>query len=340
MVMNVVATIYDVAKLAGVSIATVSRVINKAGNVTPKTEAIVKKAMEQLNFSPNSLAQNFAKMKSRTIGLILPSSAAGKSLDSYLDSIYFTEIFRGINRILLSEEYSMLLINSKNNFQDIIQEFVDQRKIEGLIIGSNPYNVEGFREAILQKKPIVYIGHVEEFNLGLHVYAQYTQYIDKVLNYFVENGHQNIAYFGLTEHKAIIEGSLQKKKNILINYYNVPDTIEEMQERIRTLFCTKGRPTALFYESFEIIQPILSTLNEMNLKVPEDVSLISVEHKNGLGASYIPQITNVYVPAYEMGKVAARMLVDYLSGNIDEYDQQFNLESNIIERGSVIKIDR
>jgi LacI family transcriptional regulator len=338
--MSMVVTIYDVAKLAGVSIATVSRVINKTGNVTPKTVARVKEAMEQLNFSPNSLAQNFAKMKSRTIGLIIPISSNNKLSNDYMDSFYSTEIFRGVNNVLLAEEYSMLLINTKNDFENIVHEFVDQKKIEGLIIGANPSHLVGFKEAILQKKPIVYIGQVEEFNQGLHVYAQYTQYINKTLNYLVEKGHKNIAYFGLVENKELSTELRQDKKGIKINCYSISSTIEDMQEKIRNLFCSKDRPTALFFESFEGIQPVLSTLNEINLKVPEDVSIISVEHKKGLGASYVPQITNVYVPAYEMGKVAARALIDYLNGNIEEYNQQFNLESNIIERSSVGILDR
>lgn len=331
-----IATIYDVAKLAGVSTATVSRVLNRTGKVAPKTEAIVKKAMEQLNFSPNSLAQNFAKMRSRTIGFIFPNTIN----NDFGENFYFTEFFRGINKVLGQEEYSLLLINSKNNFVNIINEFLDQRKIEGLVIGANPSDIEGFKEAVIQKKSIVYAGQVEGFNLGLHVYAQYNEYVYKTLHYFVDNGHKNIVHFGNYESKIAIRDILQDGKNVIINYYKESDTIEEMQERIKVMFSKKDRPTALFYESFDRIQPLLSTLNELNLKVPEDVSLISVEHKKGLGAGYIPQITNVYVPAYEMGKKAARVLLDYLNGDIEEYNQQFNLESVIIERDSVIKVDK
>lgn len=335
-----VATIYDVASLAGVSTATVSRVMNKTGNVTPKTEEKVKKAMKQLNFSPNSLAQNFAKMRSGTIGFIMTASDNVRLKNNYMDSIYFTEIFRGINNVLLSEEYSMLIINSKNKFTNIIQEFLDQKKIEGLIIGSNPANVEGFKEAIIQKKSIVYVGNIEGFNQGLHVYAQFIQYINKVIAYFVENGHRNIAYFGISEeNEKIVQDLIKNIRDVQINYCSISDSIEETQNAIKKVFSAQNRPSALFYESFDKIQPVLSTLSEMNLSVPKDVSLISVEHTKGLGASYIPNITNVYVPAYEMGKVAARVLLDYLNGNIDNYDQLFTLESNIIERGSVKTLD-
>lgn len=338
MVMKMVSTIYDVAKLAGVSTATVSRVINKIGNVSPKTELKVKRAMEQLSFTPNSLAQSFAKMKNRTIGLINPIVASSELSGVYTESIYFTELFRGINKILFSEEYSILLINSKNNFKHIVQEFLDQKRIEGLIVGANPFDLDGFKEAVIQKKSIVYIGKILGFDYGLHVYAQYTKYIDEVLKYFMKNGHKKIAYFGISEHKDMIDKLLNENNKLEIDYHNEPDTIEELHKIINDLFCNENRPTALFYESFEKIQAVLSILNELNLKVPNDVSLISIEHKKGLGDSYVPQITNVYVPAYEMGKIAAKVLMDYLNGRIDNYNQQFDVESNIIERGSVKKI--
>lgn len=335
-----ISTIYDVAKLAGVSTATVSRVINKIGNVSPKTELKVKIAMEQLNFTPNSLAQSFAKMKSRTIGLINPIVASDKLGGIYTESIYFTELFRGINKVLFSEDYSILLINPKNSFKHIVKEFLDQKRIEGLIIGANPFDLDGFKEAVLQKKSIVYIGKVLGFDYGLHVYAQYIKYIDGVLKFFVKNGHKNIAYFGVSEHKDMVDKLLKDNNKLTINYYNEPDTIEELHKILEKLFCNKDRPTALFYESFEKIQAVLSILNELNIKVPLDVSLVSVEHKKGLGDSHVPQITNVYVPAYEMGKTAAKVLMNYLGGKIDNYNQQFDIQSNIIERGSVRNIDR
>lgn len=335
-----VSTIYDVAKLAGVSTATVSRVINKIGNVSPKTELKVKRAMEQLNFTPNSLAQSFAKMKSRTIGLINPIVASDKFSGIYTESIYFTELFRGINKVLFSQDYSILLINPKNSFKHIVQEFLDQKRIEGLIIGANPFDLDGFKEAVIQKKPIVYIGKVLGFDYGLHVYAQYTKYIDEVLKFFIKNGHKNIVYFGVSEHKDMVDKLLKGNNKLKVNYYSEPSSIEELYKILKRLFCEEDRPTALFYESFEKIQAVLSILNELNLKVPMDVSLVSVEHKEGLGDSHVPQITNVYVPAYEMGKIAAKVLMNHLNGKIDDYNQQFDIQSNIIERGSVKKIGK
>lgn len=338
-------TIYDVAKLAGVSIATVSRVINKTGNVTPKTEEIVKNAMEKLNFSPSSLAQSFAKARSRTIGFIMPDVQYDKLKYNDIDSVYYIELFRGINSVLQLSEYSMLLINSKNNFANIVQEFLDPKKIEGLIIGSNVSFLKGVKEAIFQRKSIVYVGQIDGFNQGLHVYAQYNKYIEDLVNYFVLNGHRNIAYFGREKSKVFV-GKLQEKlqlvdKKIIIKYYNISSTnIEEVQGKIKSVFSIKNKPTALFYEEFDKIQAVLGTLNEMNLKVPEDVSIISIEHKEGLGINCVPQITNVYVPAYEMGRLAAKLLIDYLNGKLDEYDQQFDLESKIIERESVSRMDR
>lgn len=327
-------TIYDVAKLASVSTATVSRVINRTGNVTPKTEEKVKKAMEELNFTPNSLAQSFAKMKSKTLGFILSMPYLSNSDDYYMESVYFTELFRGINRIAQKRGYSLLIINMKENFQAIISEFLDQKKIDGLIIGAQPIDTEMFRKVIKQKKPIVYIGQVKEFNKGLHVYAQYRQYIKNVFDYFISNSHTHIVYYGAKKEDEL-KRILLDYKEIKIEYVNAFISNNETHQKLRQCFNRDERPTAIFYEGLSGIQPVISILNELKLSVPEDVSIISVEHRKGLGENFFPPITNVYVPVYEMGKTATTTLIDYIEGQIENYDHQFDLDSVIIERKSV-----
>lgn len=329
-------TIYDVAKHAGVSIATVSRVINNTGNVRAKTEEKVRRAMEELNFTPNSLAQSFAKMKSNTIGLITASGPTFSDSEDSVGTVYFTELFRGINRVLQKKGYSLLIINAHEHLEQIINGFLDQKRIDGLIIGSKPNNTDTFRKVIENKKPIVYIGQIDEFNKGLHVYAQHSQYLKKVFDYLRSKHHTHIAYYGTKseqELKLIIQDD-----HVKIHYIDPYQNPEALHQRFRQCFSDKQRPTALFKQSTEGIQPVISILNELGLSVPDDVSIICTEHIKGQGENYFPSITNVYVPVYEMGKTAAKVLLDYIEGTLEDYDQQFNLESKLIERGSVIAL--
>jgi LacI family transcriptional regulator len=133
-------TIYDVAKLAGVSTATVSRVINKLGNVKPGTEEKVKAAMDALEFTPSFLAQSFASNKSFTIGLVLSldGNQQPTSQDPSMASYYQTELFRGINSILETKGFSLLIINTRETSNEALNVLFDQRKIDGLIIGHLP----------------------------------------------------------------------------------------------------------------------------------------------------------------------------------------------------------
>ncbi|GKX28104.1 LacI family transcriptional regulator [Vallitalea longa] len=330
-------TIYDVANLAGVSTATVSRVINKIGNVSPKTETKVKSAMEKLNFTPNSLAQSFATMKSKTIGFNISLTVSDEMRDYYIDSDYFTELFKGINRITQNTGYSILIINIKENLENIRSDFIDKKKIDGLIIGNQPEDTKIFRNIINAKLPVVYIGQLKKYNKGLHVYAQYSQYVKNVIEYLYNKNHRHIAYFGAKKEDEI-KKLIKHNDDITLEYYNLLFNNKHLRETILELFNKKERPTALFYEELSGIQPVISILNELNIRVPEDISIVSVEHKKGLGNNFYPPITNVYVPVYEMGKRATKILIDYIEGNITEYNHQFDLESIIIERNSVIQI--
>lgn len=328
-------TIYDVAKLAGVSIATVSRVINNTGNVLPKTEEKVKRAMTQLEFNPNSLAQSFAKKKNKTLGLYI-SMGDKVLMDELGESIYFTELLRGINSIVQKLGYSLLILNSQEKFENIIAEFLEQKRIDGLIIGMEPRDTKFFRKLISSEKPIVYIGKLDNFNKGLHVYGQYSQYIHNAIEYLEKENHEHIACVSLKTQKEQ-ERLFKDKTNLKIDYHYINIEFEQVKQKIRHSFSRENRPTALYYENLTNIQPIISILNELNLSVPDDVSIISVEHKLGLGTNYFPMLTNIYVPVYEMGKKAAEILTSYVEGEIENYNQQFNIKSSIIKRDSVAK---
>lgn len=335
-------TIYDVAKLAGVSTATVSRVINKTGNVRPKTEEKVHYAMDQLKFTPNALAQSFASNKSSTIGFI--TSLYGPSRDFYeIDTsltTYQTELFKGINSLLEKEGLSLLVINSKEKLEDQISAMFNQRKIDGLVIGQLPSDTATFRSLIEAKLPIVYTGHIHHYNKGLHVYAEYNQYLNHVLEHFYNTGHKKVMFVSLRDPEILVK----EWEDMGYNYHHNMDVIflknphdkSKLHNAIKVAFSESSVPTGLFSELLTDVQPIMSSLTALQLKVPQDVSLISVEHTLGQGSQFYPSMTNIHVPVVEMGRSAIRLLLDYLQGTIgpDEYDQEVLIHSPLIQRDS------
>ncbi|MFV0465240.1 MAG: LacI family DNA-binding transcriptional regulator [Lachnospiraceae bacterium] len=339
-----ISTIYDVAKLAGVSTATVSRVLNRTGNVSPDTEKKVYSAMQMLNFTPNALAQNFAHNKSSIIGFmtsIQRSFPDDPDVDT-TTSIFHSELFRGINAIMEREGINLLVINSKDNMEHDIVTMFKQKKIDGLIIGHLPDDTATFRALIESKMPIVYIGHIHNYNKGLHVYAEYNQYLNTVLEYFYQTGHRKVFFICMREPDILIRewedmGFFSHRKMEVIFVYKNMDQ-RALHETMKASFGQPNPPTGIFSELISDIQPIISTLTSLNLKVPEDVSLVSVEHILDQGTQFYPQLTDIHVPVVEMGKASIQLLLDYMNGKItpEEYDREVVIHSPLLIRKSSI----
>jgi LacI family transcriptional regulator len=199
------------------------------------------------------------------------------------------------------------------------------------------------RTLIEKKAPIVYIGHLHHFDKGLHVYAQYTQYLLSVLTYFQSNGHHKILFIGARKPDSIQseweDMNVTIHKTLSIDFVEAVFDKEQLCQMITDRFSSQNRPSAIFCENLSDIQPIISSLNQLHLSIPEDVSIISVEHFKDAGVNFYPKITNVYVPVFEMGQAAIQLLMDYINGKLKSpYDFQLTIESKLIERDSVRNI--
>lgn len=339
-------SIYDVANLAGVSISTVSRVLNKSGYVSSKTEKKVHDAVKKLNFIPSAIAQNLANNETKLIGLYIPPLPDSKLIFS---NTYILEFIKGVNEVLSRWGYHLLLINEINDKEQIMSDqcrpqyysFIKHKRIDGLILGSTPIECSSFFELLNLKMPMVYIGEKLFHNAGLNVYAQYKQYNKDILDYFYNRNHQNITVIS-TEKKligsVIREFEVEKKDNELkVELFNYSGNLDSYLEILRTIFTRKDKPTALLVQDISKVQQTINFLNNLNLEVPYDVSIITIEHNFQDGEQFFPAVTSVYVPAYQMAVEATTMLFEYLQGNQD-FSKELIVNSKIIERDSVKKI--
>ncbi|MBO1514090.1 LacI family DNA-binding transcriptional regulator [Metabacillus bambusae] len=336
------ASIYDVANLAGVSISTVSRVLNKSGYVSSKTEKKVYDAVDKLNYIPNVVAQNLAKNETKLIGLYFPPLVDSKEI---LSSTYILEFIKGVNDVLIQSGYHLLLINEMNDREQILSDkcrpqyysFIKQNRIDGLILGSAPIACSSFLELLNLKLPMVYIGEKLFHNNGLNVYAQFKQYNKDVLDYFYSRGHRHVAVISLDERlESVIREFKEDKHNevLKIEHYFDPENVEPYLDLLRDIFTGEDKPSALLVHDLSKIQQTINFLNNIQLSVPEDVSIMTIEHKYQEAEKCFPSVTSVYVPAYQMGVEAANVLFEYIRGSQD-YSKEMIIDSKIIERKSV-----
>jgi|GEM_PF-599847 len=335
------ASIYDVANLAGVSISTVSRVLNKSGYVSSKTEKKVYDAVNKLNYTPNVVAQNLAKNETKLIGLYFPPLVDSTEI---LSSTYILEFIKGVNDVLIQWGYHLLLINEMNDREQILSDkcrpqyysFIKQNRIDGLILGSAPIACSSFIELLNLKLPMVYIGE-KLFHNGLNVYAQFKQYNKDVLDYFYSKDHRYIAVISLEERlDSVIREFKEDKHNekLKVEHYFDPVNLDTYLGLLTRIFTSEDKPSALLVHDLSKVQQTINFLNNIKLSVPDDVSIMTIEHKYQDAEKCFPSVTSVYVPAYQMGVEAANLLFEYLQKPQD-YSKEIIVDSNIIERKSV-----
>lgn len=330
-------TIKDVAKMADVSISTVSRVINDSKPVSPEARRRVLKAIEVLDYKPNEVARSLVTKKSNLIGVIVND----------IGSTYVSSILRGVEEIGRMYKYDILLSSSYGEPEVEVKfaKLLLQKQVEGIIVISDTLNTKLLYR--LEESNIPYINVNRFYNVDEHytVGVNHKEATYQVTNYLVENGHKNIGLvyvrkdFDRTEEKIKEEGYLKAikenglEKNTVgiegIQEKDIVDNIDKVEEKI------KNGVTAFVTTQDEVGIHLQNALLDRGYKIPEDVSI------TGYGATEItelarPKLTSLKVPYYDIGAVAIRKILKEIKK--EESDDKVYLPARIIEKDSVKKI--
>lgn len=344
-------TIYDVADLAGVSISTVSRILNDRGRVKAETKVKVLEAIKRLNYSPNLIAKGLAQNDIRTIGVVTSAFDLTRP-----DLGFRIELVRGIRAVLQDSGYSVLQISEP---EDTIPgerylQYIDNGQINGLIIANRFHNNVNLKYLISRNYPVVYLGErLEGDEAGVNVYGSFNEYLEFILDLYYRTGHRNIflltfsdqpktelyfRYYEIFKRFCETRGMPYSPKQIVT--INNPETLPSI---LRTIISKNRDSHPAFYTiaSGEYIYWILYILQSLNLRVPEDVSLVCNEYyvssnKNSLLS---PPVSTISVPAFEMGSLIATLLLDTLRGNkLEAKEHTFGFE--YIDKGSVADLTK
>ncbi len=319
------ATIKDVAKKANVSVATVSRVINKKGYVNEETRALVENAIHQLNYIPNELARSLFNKHSKLIGVLVP----------HFDTQFYAELIEGIENSAMRLGYKIMLSNTQDNAKrekDYIHIY-SQYNIDGIIVASNAHNVE---QLIKSDLPIVTVDHILSENipsitsnniLGGIIAAQ--KLISGGARYILELRGPS---FLLT----VSERSLGFRQVLVQN--NIPyisydtDLLNPSIDVITQIIQDHPEIDAVFATSDFLAIHAQNILQKLGRKVPEDVQIVGFD--NIVYTKLVsPTITTIEQPIRRMGELALESLVKLLN---DEPLGDFHsvLDVKLIERES------
>lgn len=329
-------TIRDVAKKAGVSITTVSRVLNGHSNVKEETRDLVLNAADELGFQPNSFAQTLIAKRSKMIATIMPG----------LTDEFHVGVIKGIENVLYPLGYHQLIFTTENNRETEL-EIADSlfvRMADGVIltpVSNDPELLKHFGDNLVL---------VDKYNPGTSTAAVVVDDFGgayQIVSLLVKNGHEKIAIINGNDDFAVgrdrktgyCSALLQAGINIRADYVCSGDWSERCgYDNMKQLMSLTDPPTAVFCASCDICMGAIKYLSDHDLKIAEDVSLVGFDD-NVLAGFVRPGVTVVSRAVVEMGERASRMLLSMIEDKSNSKGEVVTLETKIIERGSIKKMN-
>lgn len=310
-------TIKDVAKKAGVSIATVSFVINDSKRISAETKNRVLKTIKLFNYHPSKSARNLVSGKTGNIGFILTD-------DHFLRTEpFYTRIFLGTEFEARSEGYYILLTSIRPDFNknDQLPRFILNKSVDGLIIaGKIPHNL--IERISAHNLPTVFVDYIPPSNNHSQVLIDNIQGGLLATNHLINLGHKNIAFIGgdiehpslsdrLCGYKQALENAkISIKNSLIVTDAKYPDRQNGFNSA-KKIFSKNKNVTAVFACNDAMAIGVLNYLKNNGYKVPQDVSLIGFDDVEA-DLMLSPPLTTIRVPKIEMGVEALKLLVNTL----------------------------
>ncbi len=327
-------SIQKVAELSGVSVATVSRVLNNNGPVSPSTRQKVESTIKELNYIPNGLARNFRMATSHTILVILAE----------LSNPFYIEIIRGISEIVQAHNYDILICETHANPEKQVSFLrkIENKMADGAIVLDSPLQESQIRQ-FTKELPIV---QCAEYNPDLSIpYVTLDNrkggYI--ATDYLIKHGHRKIAFIG-TEKKLCYNTDRKKGYIQALEDAGIPLNPEYIincnlgfeggMNAAKQLLELSAPPTALFFVSDMLAVGAVNFLNSNGYHVPDDIAVMGFDNIE-MCKMVLPHITTVAQPMIQMGRRAAEMLFRLMqNSDSSEYTNSF-FHPEIVERNSV-----
>lgn len=314
-------TIYDVAREANVSMATVSRVVNGNPNVKPTTRKKVLDTIERLGYRPNAVARGLASKKTTTVGAIIPD----------ISSVFFSELARGIEDIATMYKYNVILSNSdqnKNKELHLIDTMLE-KQVDGIVFMGGEITEEHIQQFKTANVPVVLAATEEETDALPSVNIDYYKAAYEVVQFYTENDTNQPAFITGDAHVqgngAKLEGYKEALKDAGISYneeFVIADeecTYNGGIVAAQQLLKLGNYPRKVFVATDEMAVGVIHGIQDEGLKVPEDIEVLGFNNTR-VAMMVRPTLSTVVQPMYDIGAVAMRLLTKYM--NKEEVDDE------------------
>lgn len=324
-------TIYDVAREAKVSMATVSRVVNGNSNVRKETRDRVMEVINRLHYQPNAVAQGLASKRTTTVGLIVPD----------LTNLYFAELSKGIDDIAILYKYNIIISSVENRLmkEDAVIQSLLNKQVDGVIYMSDKLSEEAAEAFKRTDTPVVLAGTVSDSDEFPSVNIDYKKANTEALNLLVNDGKKHLGLIIGDENAPInkshripafkkfleaneLEGEVLSGIKDYSDGYNLYP--ELAKKGINGIIATRDLPSV----------GILNSALDRGDKVPDDFEIVTT-NATTITSVVRPALTTIKQPLYDLGAIAMRMLTKLMSEE-DLEDKHVILPYELIKKQSTM----
>ncbi|ART75921.1 LacI family transcriptional regulator [Sutcliffiella horikoshii] len=329
-------TIKDIARVAGVSVTTVSRALNGYSDVNKKTRQRIEEVAKELNYSPNTVARSLVMKKSKTIGLLV----SDMNREGVKDNFTF-EVLCGINEASANSDYDLVLFSttSSKQSQKTYTQLCRERRVDGVILQGIKTDDPYLQEVVESDIPCVLVDIPQESETVGYVTTDNVEGAKKAVAHLIERGHKNIAMINGHEKADVSIRRLQGYMEVL-NNEKVPyrsewikngDFKEKVAEEVAMELLTEHPEiTAVFCASDLMGLGVLKAVNKIGKKVPDDIAVIGYD--DIMLASYAnPSLSTIRQDKFKLGFEAAVLLIDMLEGREQSHARIIDTELIIRE---------
>lgn len=331
------ATIRDVAKRAGVSVATVSYVINGTKPVAPETAARVRQAMEELDYHPDASAQSLRTRTTHVIGVVVSDIA----------NPFFATLVRGAEDCARLHGYSLLICNTAEDLENerLYLSLLSRRRVDGLLLAPTGKNDELIGRLMDRGMHIVFIDRTPPHLQAPAVLSQNEEGAYQATCHLIEHGHRRIGIVLGLPNVSTTGERLRGYQRALARYGLGLDgslvaygrsQVEGAREACLALLSQPDPPTAIFATNNLMTIGVMQGVRRLGLRCPADVSVVGFDDFEWAEA-FEPPLTTVAQDPYEIGRRAMELLLGFLVGEGNKEQVRLPVELKI--RGSVARLE-
>jgi LacI family transcriptional regulator len=308
------ATIKEVADYAAVSVATVSRVINKTGYVSQDLQQRVYDAMATLNYKPSALAQSLRSQRTQVIGVLIPQ----------LDQPFFSALTFSIEKALFASDYRTLICSSEES-RDKEDSYIDmlmRQRVDGVILAPMQDSSANVKNLLERNIPVVIVDRdLPELTNVNRVLTDNFQGAYDGMRHLLEIGHRRIGILSPPlkgdvmlqridgARKALSDFGIEKDETLVD--IGTQEQYDTGYNGARVLLDVPHPPTAIFALTDMMAVEVIHTSALLGLKLPDDLSIVGFDNIP-LAAHIVPELTTVAQPIYQIGRTAAQLLLQQI----------------------------